>query len=187
MEDEAIAFYRRRDARTVAETDSVVLPPSVRVVCVDADPYATQATLTVLASLLPRFCRDVTYDVPSSTVHPQLRHPRVQATELPQALVAASLAIDPHGRFTSRRREDATEFVLAVGRPTPGADFTVNAAGWRLEIGTDVGPSEIAPTHVDDMNPVAAAFAASLAAADIYLEALGRPATERIRRHALDL
>jgi molybdopterin/thiamine biosynthesis adenylyltransferase len=123
--------------------------------------YASKLVLTmlVLVNLLGRMSPAIALDVPKVAIHPAL--PSV-FSELEDALVDLLYSTDPGTKAACRpcRTED---FVIHLG--SNGASSVVHGSGWNTYIGP--APSPITPS--DDLNPFGAAFAAIIAARELFV------------------
>ncbi|MEP1075189.1 ThiF family adenylyltransferase [Leptolyngbya sp. PL-A3] len=155
-------WYGRRNSRTLhyaGRTLDETQRICIRITPAYAETFDGQVAALVLTNLLGRMSPAIAIDIPTISVHPALP---LASNELGEALLALLRSVDPHTK-ACRRPYQSEDFLIQLG--SHGADTVVHGSGWNTYIGP--APSPLTPS--DDHNPFGPAFAAILAARELFV------------------
>jgi hypothetical protein len=155
-------WYEGRDNRTLRYASRRL--DHRRWIAITASPdslrrYDGQVGILTATNLLGRMTPSIALCFPDVPIHAALHW---AGQSLHNVVLAQMRAADPHGQFTARNIE-AADHVFHTGRD--GAPSVVQGTGWDAYTGP--GPSPL--PDADDTNPFGAAFAAILAASQIFV------------------
>lgn len=170
---DAETFYRLRDNRT----DLFLRQPAdpVRLTLAIGRTWVNtadgQLTLFWLASLISRMGQrynSLQICIPAGAEHVPCRIPGTVAATFAEAVIVHLRSADPFGAYELVERPGEDSLVVTVGDAVPGTEgVVVRPLGWSAAI---ADASQMSPTPVLDrrLNPVGAALAAALGAAEVY-------------------
>lgn len=136
--------------------------------------YDGQVALLTATNLLGRMTPSLALSFPDAPVHPSLPWSN---HSLHQLILAQMRAADPYGRFCVRASLPS-DYELCFG--PEGRAVVVHGMGWNAFVGP--GPSPLPPA--EDGNPTGGAFAAILAASQVFAHNFG-PLDQPILSNAL--
>jgi hypothetical protein len=170
---DAATFYRLRDNRTDLflrqPPDPVGLALTIGRTWVDTTDG--QLAFFWLASLISRMGQRYNHlqiCIPAGAEHVPCRIPGAAAATFIEAVIGHLLSADPFGAYELVERPKEYSFVVSVGDAAAGTEgVVVRPLGWSAAVAE---ASHLSPTPVLDqhVNPVGAALAAALGAAEVY-------------------
>jgi hypothetical protein len=170
---DAEAFYARRDHRTNAY-GQVDLRYARRSVAITADTralssFAGQVVFLITCNLLARWCRRVFLAVPEVSPHERFR----RGGALVESALSTMRDADPFGEFYAEALPQV-DLHIHLGDDCPplaGRSTIVTCSGWLAGVRR---PGDVGLPMGDSDNPIGAAYAAVLAGAQVFRDALER-------------
>lgn len=165
-------WYSKRDDRTrrVAETQKFG-NYKVGIILEDefADDFQCQIMLWILANTLARWCRYITFQIPSEVVSLLNFSKGDNFRDLIQKVL---LQIDPYLNLDFNHVEDKVDGVCVVGgqdRPFSKKVIWIDCDGWIAGVG--LYPKKKYPRQANDRNILGASFAACLGCSELFRRA----------------
>lgn len=170
---DAETFYRLRDNRTDLflrqPADPVRLALTIGRTWVDtADGQLALIWLSSLISRMGQRYNRLQICIPAGAEHVPCRIPGAAAATFTEAVIVHLRSADPFGAYEFVESPGEDSFIIAVGDAPPDTEgVVVRPLGWSAAI---AGASHLSPTPVLDrcLNPIGAALAAALGAAEVY-------------------
>lgn len=125
-----------------------------------AESFDGQVAILVLVNLLGRMSPAIALEVPKASVHPALPS---AFSDLGDTLISLLHSTDPWTKALCRPCQPG-DFVIHLG--SDGANTIIHGSGWNTYLGP--APSPITPSN--DLNPFGAAFAAIIAARELFVQ-----------------
>ncbi|MDX2240041.1 MAG: ThiF family adenylyltransferase [Leptolyngbyaceae cyanobacterium bins.302] len=156
-------WRQERDDRTLRYAGRTLNPEQW--ICIEveskyASRYDGQVAVIVLANLLNRMTKSIAIDIPEINLMPELLW---TGESIGAFILSQAKESDPFTQMCLRAAVPG-DFIIRLGQD--GADTIVHGSGWN----TYLGPSPSPITPVDDKNPFGAAFAAVIAASEIFVQ-----------------
>lgn len=161
-------WYSERDDRTLRYARRVLPPNRWILLCAEAtyaERYDGQVAILTAANLLGRMTPAVAIDIPDVRIVAPLPW---AGQKLQDFILAQLYAADPFGRFECRAYR-SSDYVLRLG--LSGVGEVAHGTGWNAYIGPTPSPLAV----VNDLNPIGPAFAAIIAAANLFIHEFAPP------------
>jgi len=150
-------FVSRLNSRSSIYPDGRVLDPTCCIVLQVAPEYVhrfeTQVSLIVAANLLSRMTPNLAFDIPDVPIHCAL--PWKNKTLL--QIVKDESCLNRPDRINEIRPARKDDYILNIG--ASGGNINVHGSGWYAFVGSSSSPLP----QQDTLNPIGAAFAATMA------------------------